>query len=101
MRNQHVIYHKQIHKHYSHARTLTIILLQILKHSFKIPYFQILSCQHCHVAPRFHRLHPGHVDSCHDEVDADVRQEGSDAMTTVPQVNFISYPLLTCERKYK
>lgn len=36
MRNQHVIYHKQIHKHYSHARTLTIILLQILKHSFKI-----------------------------------------------------------------
>lgn len=38
MRNQHVIYHKQIHKHYSHARTLTIIiLLQILKHSFKIP----------------------------------------------------------------
>lgn len=103
MRNQHVIFFINssqtlltcAYTHYYSASNLKTFIqdpLIILSNSF----MRTLSC-----GASFPSLHPGHVDSCHDEVDADVRQEGSDAMTTVPQVNFISYPLLTCERKYK
>lgn len=43
-------------------------------------------------------LHPGHVNCCQHKINADVRKEGSDAMATTPKANFVSDPLIPCQK---